>query len=90
MPQDLKLEVGRLTEDEAVDLAAYLAEVVGKAHARQMTLPERGQWRTALAASRSARLDAPTWLWTCVADLIGVHERAYLEHCRLFALDRAA
>jgi uncharacterized protein (DUF2252 family) len=90
MPQDLKFETGRLSQDEAVDLAAYLAGVVGKAHGRQMTADERSRWRAALETAKSARLDAPTWLWTCVADLVGVHERAYLEHCRLFALAEAA
>jgi uncharacterized protein (DUF2252 family) len=90
MPQDLKFETGRLSQDEAVDLAAYLAGVVGKAHGRQMTREARRAWRAALEVAKSARLDAPTWLWTCVADLVGVHERAYLEHCRLFALAEAA
>ena len=36
MPQDLKLEVERLSHDEAVTLAAYLGGVVGRAHGRQM------------------------------------------------------
>jgi uncharacterized protein (DUF2252 family) len=90
MPQDLKLDVGRLERDEAIDLATYLAGVVGKAHSRQMTGEQRSRWRRALETTKSARLDAPTWLWTCVADLLGVHERAYLEHCRLFALSEAA
>ena len=40
MPQDLKLEVSRLTGDKAVALAAYLAGVVGKAHGRQMPLDD--------------------------------------------------
>ena len=41
--------------------------------------------RAQSAATRS--LDAPTWLWSSVIDLIGIHERAYLEHCRRFALE---
>jgi uncharacterized protein (DUF2252 family) len=36
MPQDLKIEVDRLTRKEAMALAAYLAAVVGWAHGRQM------------------------------------------------------
>ena len=36
MPQDLKLEAERMVESEAVMLARYLANVVGRAHARQM------------------------------------------------------
>ena len=90
MPQDLKLEAGRLAEDEATALAAYLAGVVGKAHARQMTAEQRQGWRRALEKAKSGRLDAPGWLWSCVADLLALHERAYLEHCRLFALAEAA
>jgi uncharacterized protein (DUF2252 family) len=35
-------------------------------------------------------LDAPSWLWTSVVDLIAGHEAAYLEHCRLYALSSAA
>jgi uncharacterized protein (DUF2252 family) len=90
LPQDLKFEVDRLTNDKAVALAAYLAAVVGKAHGRQMTPDQRTEWRAALTAAKSLRLNAPTWLWSCVADLLGIHERAYLEHCRLYALSRAA
>jgi uncharacterized protein (DUF2252 family) len=86
MPQDLKLEVDDLDQDRATALAAYLAAVVGKAHARQMTADQRASWRTELTRARSSRLDAPSWLWSCVVDLLGIHERAYLEHCRLYAL----
>ena len=90
MPQDLKLEVDRLTEGQAMALAAYLAGVVGKAHGRQMSHDQRGEWLGELAKARSAALEAPSWLWSSVVDLIGIHERAYLEHCRIFALPRAA
>jgi uncharacterized protein (DUF2252 family) len=31
-------------------------------------------------------LAAPAWLWSSPLDLIAVHERAYLEHCRKHAL----
>jgi len=41
MPQDLKLELDQLSRDEAVNSARYLAEVVGKAHARQMDAATR-------------------------------------------------
>jgi len=90
MPQDLKLEVEHLTGKKAMALAAYLAGVVGKAHGRQMTADQRAEWRTELARARSERLDAPGWLWSSVVDLLGIHERAYLEHCRTFALSLAA
>jgi uncharacterized protein (DUF2252 family) len=36
MPQDLKIEINRLSRQEAMDLARYLAGVVGRAHGRQM------------------------------------------------------
>jgi uncharacterized protein (DUF2252 family) len=90
MPQDLKFEVDRLTQEKAVALAAYLGAVVGKAHGRQMTPRQRAQWQAELAKAKSPKLDAPSWLWSCVVDLLGIHERAYLEHCRMFALSRTA
>ena len=90
MPQDLKLDVGLLTQAQAMALAAYLAGVVGKAHGRQMTAEQRTSWKAELAREPSARLDAPSWLWSCVVDLLGIHERAYLEHCRMYALSQAA
>jgi uncharacterized protein (DUF2252 family) len=90
MPQDLKLEVDNLTDKKAMALAAYLAGVVGKAHARQMSLETRKAWRAELAKSRARDLDAPHWLWSSVVSLLSVHEAAYLEHCRRFALGEAA
>ena len=90
MPQDLKLEVEHLTPNKAIALATYLAGVVGKAHGRQMSQDQRGAWRAELAKARSAQLNAPSWLWSSVVDLLGIHERAYLEHCRVYALDQAA
>jgi uncharacterized protein (DUF2252 family) len=90
MPQDLKLEVGGLTQKRAMALAAYLGAIVGKAHGRQMSGADRASWLSDLAKARTTRLDAPSWLWSSVVDLLGIHERAYLEHCRLFALARAA
>jgi uncharacterized protein (DUF2252 family) len=89
MPQDLKLEVERLTHPQAIELAEYLASVLGKAHGGQMDPRARKAWGHDLARARTARLDAPSWLWSSVVDLIGIHERAYLEHCRAFALDLA-
>ncbi len=90
MPQDLKLEVSRLTGGKAVALAAYLAGVVGKAHGRQMALDTRAAWLKELTKARHATLDAPSWLWSSVVDLLSIHEAAYLEHCRRFALAQAA
>lgn len=90
MPQDLKLEVDDLSQSKATALAAYLAAVVGKAHGRQMSTDQRASWRADLLRARSSQLDAPSWLWSCVVELLGIHERAYLEHCQLYALGRAA
>jgi uncharacterized protein (DUF2252 family) len=90
MPQDLKLEVGQLTQKRAMALAAYLGAVVGKAHGRQMSAADRTAWLSNLTRAQTTNLDAPSWLWTSVVDLLGIHERAYLEHCRLFALAHAA
>lgn len=90
MPQDLKLEVGRLTQTEAMSLAAYLGGVVGVAHGRLMSAADRRRWRADLTRARSTTLDAPGWLWSSVVDLMGIHERAYLEHCRRHALGLGA
>ena len=90
MPQDLKLEVNRLTQRKAMALAAYLAGVVGRAHGRQMSSETRQAWLSDLAKARPASLDAPGWLWSSVVTLLAIHEQAYLEHCRRFALAQAA
>jgi uncharacterized protein (DUF2252 family) len=90
MPQDLKMDVGGLTQKRARALAAYLGAVVGKAHGRQMSAADRAGWLNDLIKARGGALDAPGWLWSSVVELLGVHERAYLEHCRLFALNQAA
>lgn len=90
MPQDLKIEINRLSRQEAMDLAFYLAGVVGHAHGRQMGADQRRAWRADLAKNRKTALDAPSWLWASVVELIGLHEAAYLDHCRRFALSAAA
>lgn len=90
MPQDLKIEVERLTCNEATALARYLAGVVGRAHGRQMDAATRKAWAADLNRAHSATLEAPSWLWSSVVELIGVHEAAYLEHCRRYALGAAA
>jgi uncharacterized protein (DUF2252 family) len=89
LPQDLKLEMDQLTRDEAIGAARFLASVVGEAHAEQMDKDERMEWRTCLKQNRSKKLDAPSWLWTSVVQLVASHESAYLEHCREYALNGA-
>ena len=86
MPQDLKLQIDQLSRVEAMDSARYLAEVVGKAHARQMDAATRRVFGASFKVRRSARLDAPSWLWSSVVELASAHEAAYLEHCRRYAL----
>jgi uncharacterized protein (DUF2252 family) len=90
MPQDLKIEVDRLTQPEAMTMARYLAGVVGRAHGRQMSQPARREWLFDLAKNRTPALDAPSWLWSSVVELIALHEAAYLDHCRRYALSEAA
>ena len=86
MPQDLKLELTRLTPTQAVDAARFLGSVVGRAHARQMDAATARSWKKELLRQRSRDLDAPTWLWSSVVELLSIHELAYLEHCRRYAL----
>jgi uncharacterized protein (DUF2252 family) len=81
-PQDLKLEIERLTPEEAVLVARFLAGVIGRAHGRQMNKADRVRWAQELDHNRSKSLDAPSWLWTSVVDLMAAHEAAYLDHCR--------
>ena len=82
MPQDLKIEVRSLSPEAAATLAKYLGSVVGRAHGRQMTAPQRQHWAGELEQRRLHDVDAPSWLWRSVVDLVGRHEAAYLEHCR--------
>jgi Uncharacterized protein conserved in bacteria (DUF2252) len=90
LPQDLKLEIDKLTREEAMKVARYLAMVVGKAHARQMSAGTREKWRDELARNRSSTLDAPSWLWSSVVELVASHEAAYLDHCRKYAMESNA
>lgn len=86
LPQDLKLEIDHVSEAEAIRAARYLARVIGLAHARQMDKETKAVWSAELARHRSKTLEVPSWLWSSVVDLVASHERAYLEHCRRYAL----
>lgn len=88
MPQDLKLEIDQLSREEAVNAARYLAGIVGKAHARQMDGSTRREFASSFNHHKAARLNAPSWLWSSVVELVSMHELAYLEHCRRYALGR--
>jgi uncharacterized protein (DUF2252 family) len=90
LPQDLKIEIEHLSRNEAMEVAEFLARVVGRGHARQMDARGRKQWVAELHRNRSKSLDAPSWLWSSVVELVAAHEAAYLQHCRRYALSDAA
>ncbi len=85
-PQDLKLEFGTITPKQARQVAAYLAGVVGQAHARQLSRPDRQAWLDDLTSNWSSTVETPSWLWRSVVELVALHEKGYLEHCRRYAL----
>ena len=84
LPQDLKLEIEQLTHREAIGAARFLATVVGEAHARQMDRATRLTWRRAMQQKHTKTLDAPSWFWSSIVELVATHEAAYLEHCRRY------
>ena len=88
MPQDLQLEIGKLTHSEGLKAARFLARVVGTAHVRQMDRSIRKARYDELRQHRSKTLDAPSWLWSSIVELLMIHEGEYLEHCRRYALNR--
>jgi uncharacterized protein (DUF2252 family) len=90
LPQDLQLEIEHLTRDEAMKAARFLAMVVGKAHAQQMNIADRKSWQDELSRHRTKTLDAPSWLWSSVVELLMSHEGEYLEHCRKYAMTPAS
>ena len=89
MPQDLKVAIDRLSREEAVDCARYPAEIVGKAHARQMDSATRREFSASFNRRKAPQLNAPSWLWSSVVELASAHEAAYLEHCPHYAPGRA-
>jgi len=89
LPQDLKIEIQHISITNAEDIAKFLAGVVGRAHARQLNAAARKAWSAELQRNRSKSLNAPSWLWNSVVALIAMHEAAYLNHCRRYALENA-
>ena len=85
-PQDLKIDADQFSRGEAVRVAGHLAAIVGRAHGRQMALPDREAWAGVILAP-GADEGAPRWLWSAVTDLLGRHQSGYLEHCRRIARD---
>ena len=89
LPQDLKIEIEQFTGKQAPLAARYLAEVVGRAHGRQLDERACKDWISVLQKQHIGGLDAPHWLWSAVVDLSASHEVGYLEHCRRYALKAA-
>ena len=89
-PQDLKFELVRLKQAEAIAIARLMAGVVGRAHGRQMKRDEKAGWASDLKTRHGKGLDAPRWLWSGVLDLASLHEAAYLDHCRRYALSHVS
>jgi len=85
-PQDMKIEIGRLAGEELQAMAHYLGGVVGHAHGRQLDGQEWRSWAAELQRTVVDKPDAPSWLWSSVIDLLSIHDKAYLEHCRQYAL----
>jgi uncharacterized protein (DUF2252 family) len=69
--------------------ARFLAAVVGQAHARQMDVLMKKKWQDELKRHRTGKLDAPSWLWSSIVELLVSHEGEYLEHCRKYAMEPA-
>lgn len=84
MPQDLKIDAEQFSRSEAVRVSGHLAAILGRAHGRQMDGSARQSWIAAVRAPGPGP-DAPGWLWTVVTDLMGEHQRGYLEHCHRIA-----
>ncbi|WP_114239920.1 DUF2252 family protein [Dyella sp. C9] len=89
LPQDIKIDIARLRRKQAERVAAFLAHVVGQAHARQMDTATRASWCKELQRNHLRTLDAPSWLWKAVTGLLSVHEPNYLDHCRIYVGGRA-
>ncbi len=81
-PQDMKLEIEELCVKQAGRAAQSLAYVVGRAHGRQLDRIDRKQWAAELSRGKGKALAVPAWLWNAATQLLGAHERGYLEHCR--------
>ena len=92
LPQDLKVELDQIAATEARGVAYYLGRVVGRAHRRQLDRDSTRRWSAEMASHRTKNIDAPSWLWQALIQLVALHEHGYLEHCRRYALaaDRTA
>jgi uncharacterized protein (DUF2252 family) len=89
LPQEDKVNVDGLAQDEACAVAHHLGGILGRAHARQLDPKEAKAWRAACGAKTDAGAP-PSWLWSALVPLVGRHEAAYLEHCGALAVRGAA
>ena len=78
-PQEDKLELESLRDEDLDPLATYLGALVGRAHARGATKPPREAWSEADCAGIVDRAIA----------VAGIHEAAYLSLCKLAGPKRA-
>jgi len=62
--------------------------VVDRAHAAQIDGATQRAWRAELRRHRPKTVDAPSWLWRSIIELMAAHEAAYLEHCRRHVLGK--
>lgn len=46
---------------------------------------QRKSWLAELARNRPQNIEAPSWLWRSVVELVQAYEGGYLEHCRKYA-----
>jgi len=83
LPQDSKFELESLGEEEAVAAGEYLAAVVARAHARQLSAADAAAWLAEFRKKPAPMTEVPAWLWSSVVELVSVHEGAYLEQCRM-------
>ncbi len=88
LPQDLKLEITALTPQEAIKAARYLAALLGRAHAVQMSQDDRREWAHELERGRSAEANTSNWLRQYLVALMTIYQAAYLEHCQEVASSR--
>lgn len=89
LPQDMKIDIGRMSRAEAGKFSECLACVVGEAHARQMDPATRKLWKKELRRNQSKTHGTPPWLWSSISELVGFHEVGYLDHCRRLSLGRS-
>ena len=72
LPQEDKLDLAHLRADELAELALYLGALLGRVHARGLTVPPTPSWQKADFGALIDRAIA----------IAGYHESAYLAFCK--------